>query len=110
MLIFQVSDVLSGIGTDPDNTKRIAKSLEKAIGSEINVTKLENKTIKAGNLNASLEVIEKLSRSSTVTEEPPSFNEIEVKLCSTNLFDKKSHCKVHSTNVILRGHLKPTNL
>ena len=90
MLIFQVSDVLSGIGAGPDNTKRIAKSLEKTIGSEMNATGLENKTIKAGNLNASLEVIGKLSRSSTIAEEPPSFNEVEVKLFSKNLFDKRS--------------------
>ena len=48
----------------------------------MNTSELENRTIKAGNLNASLEVIGKLSRSSTVAEEPASFNEVEVMLFS----------------------------
>ena len=77
--VCQISDVASGIG-DSNKTVEIAEALEEAIDAEMDQSESSNTTMKAGNINASLEAIDELSEIHVKADKPPSQEEVEVNL------------------------------
>ena len=75
---FQISDVASGIG-DSNKTLEIAEALEEAIDAEMDQSESSNTSMKAGNINASLEAIDELSEIHVNADKPPSQEEVAVK-------------------------------
>ena len=61
-----------------DRTLEIAEALEEAIDTEMDQSESSNTTMKAGNINASLEAIDKLSKIHVKADEPPTQEEVEV--------------------------------
>ena len=74
----QISDVGSGIGADSNKTSGIAEALEEAVNAEMDQSESLNTTMKAGNINASLEAIDELSEIHVKADKPPSQEEIQV--------------------------------
>ena len=83
LTLFQISDVASGIG-DSNKTVEIAEALEEAIDAEMNQSESSNTTMKAGNINASLEAIDELSEIHVKANKPPSQEEVEVNVHNIN--------------------------
>ena len=61
-----------------DKTLELAEALEEAIDAEMDQSESSNTTMKAGNINASLEAIDELSEIHVKADEPPSQEEVEV--------------------------------
>ena len=77
LTLCQISDVASGIG-DSNKTVEIAEALEELIDSEMDQSESTNTTMKAGNINASLEAIDVLSEIHVKADKPPSQEEVKV--------------------------------
>ena len=77
--------MVAGIGADSNNTKAIADELEEAIETERNKSEVLNTTMKTGNINATLEAIDELSKVHTAADVPSSPDEVDV----SGLLDQK---------------------
>ena len=77
LTLCQISDVASGIG-DFNKTVEIAEALEELIDAEMDQSESSNTTMKAGNINASLEAINELSEIHVKADKPPTQEEVEV--------------------------------
>lgn len=79
----KISEIEDGIGVTVNKTEKIAKTLIEATGGESGPV---SHPIKPGNLNASVEAIERLSMIHAGLKEPPSHSEIEVCTLETKYF------------------------
>ena len=70
--------MVSGIGADSNNTKSIADELEEAIEIETNMSEALNTTMKTGNINATLEAVDDLSKVHIKADIPSTPDEVEV--------------------------------
>ena len=75
-------DIASGIGANTNKTQNVSKTLEGTIEAEMDNSEVRNQTMKPGNLNASLEAVDQLSKVHEKYQEPPSSAEVMVQYSS----------------------------